>query len=66
VVAFSAENRYVVALAGVWYGLEAMLAHIAGWHLSWRSPIAWALRDLLLPVLWIGGWRGTGRRLARR
>jgi len=50
----------VVALAGIWYGMEAMLAHIAGWHLSWRSPIAWVLRDLLLPLLWIGGWRGTG------
>ena len=50
----------VVALGGVWYGTEAMLAHIAGWHLSWRSPAAWMLRDLLLPVIWIGGWCGTG------
>ena len=50
----------VVALASVWYGIEAMLAHVAGWHLSWRSPAAWVLRDLLLPVIWIGGWLGTG------
>jgi ceramide glucosyltransferase len=50
----------VVALAGVWYGIEAMLAHVAGWHLSWRSPAAWVVRDLLLPVIWIGGWLGSG------
>jgi ceramide glucosyltransferase len=50
----------VVALAGVWYGIEAMLAHVTGWHLSWRSPAAWVVRDLLLPVIWIGGWLGTG------
>jgi ceramide glucosyltransferase len=44
----------------IWYGAEAVLAWIAGWHLSWRSPLAWMLRDLLLPLLWILGWLGTG------
>jgi ceramide glucosyltransferase len=42
-----------------WYGTEGALAHAAGWHLSWRSPIAWMLRDLLLPVLWIASWMGN-------
>jgi ceramide glucosyltransferase len=46
-------------LAIVWYGGEAALARIAGWHLSWRSPCAWLLRDLLLPVLWLEGWLGS-------
>jgi ceramide glucosyltransferase len=37
-----------------------------GWHLTWRSPLLWLLRELLLPVLivqsWLGkslSWRGT-------
>ncbi len=42
-----------------WYATECALAHAAGWHLSWRSPIAWILRDLLLPVLWIASWMGN-------
>jgi ceramide glucosyltransferase len=50
----------VVALAAMWYGAEAVLAHAAGWHLSVRSPLAWMLRDLLLPLVWIGGWVGRG------
>jgi ceramide glucosyltransferase len=50
----------IIALAAVWYGAEAALAYAAGWHLTLRSPAAWLLRDLLLPLLWIGGWLGTG------
>ena len=48
----------VIALAAMWYGAEAALAHTAGWHLSMRSPLAWMLRDMLLPMVWIGGWLG--------
>ena len=44
----------------IWYGAEAALCFCAGWHLGWRSPLAWMLRDLLLPLLWILGWLGTG------
>ena len=50
----------VIALAAIWYGAEAALAHAAGWHLTVRSPIAWILRDILLPLLWFGGWLGRG------
>jgi ceramide glucosyltransferase len=50
----------VVALASIWYGAEAALAGIAGWHLTVRSPLAWILRDILLPPVWIGGWLGRG------
>jgi ceramide glucosyltransferase len=49
----------VPALAAVWYGSEAILAWAAGWHLSVRSPLAWALRDLLLPAIWFNGWLGS-------
>jgi ceramide glucosyltransferase len=40
----------VPALAVVWYGGEAV-SWAAGWHLTVRSPLAWALRDLLLPAI---------------
>jgi ceramide glucosyltransferase len=49
-----------VALAGIWYGTEAMVAWAAGWHLSWRSPLAWAMRDAALPLLWAQAWAGRG------
>jgi ceramide glucosyltransferase len=42
-----------------WYGAEAVLAYMAGWQLSSRSPLAWLLRDLLLPVLWVTSWMGN-------
>jgi ceramide glucosyltransferase len=55
----------------LWYGLEAAAAGVAGWHLSWRSPLVWALRDALLPVLWIVAcagknfeWRGNPMTIA--
>ena len=50
----------VLAVATAWYGAEAALARAAEWHLSLRSPAAFILRDILLPVLWIGGCLGRG------
>ena len=44
--------------AAFWYAIEALLAYVAGWPLSWRSPLAFMARDLLLPVLWAEGWTG--------
>jgi ceramide glucosyltransferase len=49
-----------IAFAALWYGCEAMQVGAAGWHLSYRSVLAWMLRDTLLPALWIGGWVGSG------
>jgi ceramide glucosyltransferase len=53
----------VPAAAGVfaviWYSGEFILARAARWQLSLMSPLAWMLRDLLLPVLWIKAWSGT-------
>jgi ceramide glucosyltransferase len=48
----------VALAAAFWYGLEAVLALVSGWPLSWRSPLAWMVRDVLLPVLWGGAWTG--------
>jgi ceramide glucosyltransferase len=50
---------FVGVVAVVWYGGEATLASAAGWHLSFRSPLAWLTRDLLLPALWASGWLGN-------
>ncbi|MCB8876067.1 ceramide glucosyltransferase [Acidisoma silvae] len=43
-------------LAALWYGPEALLARIAGWHFSSRMLLACALRDFLLPPLWVVAW----------
>jgi ceramide glucosyltransferase len=46
-----------VALAAIWwYAAEALLALAAGWPLGLRSPLAWIIRDLLLPLLWAQAW----------
>jgi ceramide glucosyltransferase len=49
-----------------WFGAEWALAQKTGWHRSWSLFTALVLRDLLLPVLWIGAvsgneftWRGN-------
>jgi ceramide glucosyltransferase len=48
-----------IAVALTWYSAEALLARMAGWHLTALSPAAWLLRDLLLPALWLLGWAGN-------
>ncbi len=40
----------------VWYGAEAALVRAARWPLTPASPLAWMLRDLVLPVLWVEAW----------
>jgi ceramide glucosyltransferase len=42
-----------------WYGLEWALAHVAGWPRTARDVLMWALRDLLIPVLWVMGYAGS-------
>jgi ceramide glucosyltransferase len=48
----------MLALSATWFGAEALLARAARWHIGVLSPLAWVLRDLLLPVLWLEGWAG--------
>jgi ceramide glucosyltransferase len=50
----------VAVLAAIWLGSEALLARAAGWHLSWLSPLAWILRDALLPFVWVHAWLSDG------
>jgi len=50
-----------VGLTGaVWFGTEAWLAMKTGWHMNPVSPLAWLVRDLALPVVWLKGWTGDG------
>jgi ceramide glucosyltransferase len=49
----------VAALATFWYACEACLARLAGWHVGPWSPLAWLVRDLMLPVLWAQAWLGN-------
>jgi ceramide glucosyltransferase len=61
----------VVGLAMLWFGAEAILARIGGWPLSWHSPLAWLVRDLLMPMIWLRAWTADtyewrGNRVARQ
>ena len=50
----------VLAVLGcVWYGAEVALIKVAGWHLAPLYPLHAALRDLLVPALWIDAWFGN-------
>lgn len=46
----------VLALMLLWYAAEVPLAYALGTPPSLRTPLFWVLRDVLLPVLWLGGW----------
>jgi ceramide glucosyltransferase len=46
----------IALLAPLWLGAEAVVALSAGWHVSLLSPLAWVLRDALVPVLWMQAW----------
>ncbi|MBT3071315.1 ceramide glucosyltransferase [Rhodomicrobium sp. Az07] len=48
----------LLILMVLWFGSEAALARVSGWHLTLTSPVAWAVRDLMLPFLWIAAWSG--------
>ncbi len=51
---------WLPALIIYWFGLEFLLAKVAGWPASVKDVLTWGLRDALLPVLWVKGWIGKG------
>jgi ceramide glucosyltransferase len=51
---------FVPAFLALWLGAEALLARAAGWPLTIWSPLAWIMRDAMLPLIWIEGWRSGG------
>ena len=65
VAVLAAATGYSAIAAGavfvaLWYGAEMLLAATAGWHLPLLYPLHAMLRDAMLPVLWIEGWRTGG------
>ncbi len=50
------------AYVGLWLAAEALLATVAGWPFSWRTPLVCVLRELLLPALWMQAWFGNSLR----
>jgi ceramide glucosyltransferase len=44
---------FVGAFAALLYAAEMLLAWRAGWFLNWASPIAYLVRDLGFPAMWI-------------
>ncbi len=73
--AFAETGPASLAVAGsallAWYGAEIALARRVGWHLSWRLPVAFLVRDMMLPALWVAGfavrnvvWRGNVMHIA--
>lgn len=60
VIALTSGQSVIAAAAAfltLWYGAEMLLAAVAGWHLPMLYPLHAMLRDALLPILWIEGWR---------
>jgi ceramide glucosyltransferase len=49
-----AAVTFAVALS--WYGPETLLALLNRWHFSWRMPLLFILRDLMLPIVYIDAW----------
>ncbi len=47
-----------VAFPLVWYAAEWALARAAGWPSALSDVAAMIARDLLMPAIWILGWRG--------
>lgn len=39
-----------------WYAAELELARRTGWFRSWRLPLAFVVRDLLIVPMWVSAW----------
>lgn len=60
---------FLLGLGGtwlLWLALDLACTRALGWPVFWRYPLAWTLRELLLPVMWVMtlvkrtvAWRGN-------
>ena len=65
------HNLWPLLLLGGCYGGECLLALSCGWYVSWRTPLALLVRDLMMVGIWLTGWFGhtiqwSGNRLPLR
>jgi ceramide glucosyltransferase len=42
----------ICTMAG-WFALEGLHLRLQRWPMSWRAPVAWAAREVVLPLLWL-------------
>lgn len=63
----------VIAYLLLWWSAEMAMAAVCRWPLTWQTPIALAIRDCLMPAIWIGGltgssftWKGTAMTMDDR
>ena len=52
------HRLWPVLILAACYGGECLLARRAGWHVSWRTPLALLMRDLMMIGVWTAGWLG--------
>jgi ceramide glucosyltransferase len=45
-----------LAIAAILYSTESFMAIRNGWYFTWRSPFLFALRDLMLPAVYVDAW----------
>jgi ceramide glucosyltransferase len=45
-----------LAIAVALYSVESFMAIHNRWHFTWRSPFLFALRDLMLPAIYVDAW----------
>ena len=56
-LAFDVNVAVTVLCVGLaWYIPEILLSRSLKWHVSWRLPFLFLLRDLMLPVIYIDAW----------
>ncbi len=48
----------VASFLAIWYGAEAALTLVARWQFTPWTPLAWLVRDLMVPGLWVAGLAG--------
>lgn len=60
----------VLAVLGLWYAGEIVLARSVGWFVNWRTPLAYLARDLAFPGIWAYAfvarevsWRGNAMKI---
>jgi ceramide glucosyltransferase len=63
----------VIAYLLIWWSAEMAMAAVCRWPLTWQTPIALAVRDGLMPAIWVGGltgssftWKGTAMTMDQR
>ncbi len=49
----------LTAYLASWFAAEVALALGCGWPCDWRTPFAIALRDAMMPLLWVAAFTGS-------